>query len=620
VSEPELDRLRQLLLRPEQQRLDALEGRNLSAAERAREVADLLPTAVQQAADDGRLGPALAAPLKDGLRETIRQDATGLAEVLFPVMGPSIRRAIAESLRDFVNSMNGAVAQAVSWQGMRWRMEAVKTGRSYGEVVLSHTLSYRVEQALLIHRESGLVISKAELSSVVANDSDAFSAMLSAIQDFVSDSLHGDSALSTIDMGERTIWIVRGPHAHLACIISGVAQKELREHLGNVLDAAHNQYGDLLAEFVGDPTPLAGIDDYTARCLQTLEPAVTRKPARWPIFVLLAVGLLVLGLWLFWPEAPRTDLRIYRALENQPGIVVQNVHRDEFAWAVTLLRDPMAGDPATILTDAGLSELPLRLDVHPYQSLDPELVIRRARQQLRVPDGVRTRLNGTTLTLEGNATAAWVERVQRGPWPAGISALETEKLVGQLTLGDLQTALPAGVMAEVADGRLSLSGTAPLQWIRNLESWLHGYAVPPLGDTTRLVAQEWAALQRLTADVSRQRIYFREMLELGAGEDETLQQLTSKLQQIRALGNQLGVQPILTLTAHSDGLGSRERNRELRQLRANRVRELLTTPGTQGILIQTRLSPDYPPEGTADLSLRRVDLTLSVDPEPATRP
>lgn len=620
MSEPELDRLRQLLLRPEQQRLDALEGRNLSAAERAGEIADLLPAAVRQAADDGRLAPALAGPLKDGLRETIRKDATGLAEVLFPVMGPSIRRAIAESLRDFVNSMNGAVAQAVSWQGLRWRMEAARTGRSYGEVVLSHTLSYRVEQALLIHRESGLVISKAELSSVVANDSDAFSAMLSAIQDFVSDSLHGDSALSTIDMGERTIWIVRGPHAHLACIISGVAQKDLREHLANVLDAAHNHYGELLADFVGDPAPLAGIDEYTARCLQVAQATAPTRPARWPALVLLALIVIAVGAWLLRPGAATADLRIYRALENQPGIVVQNIHRDDDVWAVTLLRDPLAADPAELLRHASLSEIDLRLDIHPFQSLDPRLVLERAQQQLRIPGSVQARLVDTTLTLEGHAESAWIRGAERGPWPAGITALDTSGLARLQTLADLQAALPAGVQAEVIDETLVLSGNAPFAWIQQLETWLQRYQVPPLGDSSRLVAQEQAELERLATAINSQHIYFREMLELGTGQSLALRQLAATLREVATLSKRLGVQPTLTLTAHSDGLGSAERNRELRQLRADRVRALLTTPDTQGILLETQLSPDYPPTGTADLSLRRVDLALSFDPEPATRP
>ncbi len=617
MSGSELERLRHLLLRPEQQRLDELEGRDQSDAERARNIATLLPSALRQAADNGELGPALAGPLKEGLRQTIRQDAAGLAEVLFPIMGPSIRRAIAEALRDFVNNINGAVAQAVSWQGLRWRMEALRTGRPYGEVVLSHTLSYRVEQALLIHKHSGLVISKAELSSVVANDSDAFSAMLSAIQDFVSDSLKGDSALSTIDMGERTIWIIRGPHAHLACIISGVPQKDLRGHLSNLLDAAHNRYGDLLAEFVGDPAPVAGIDEYTARCLDPLPTASTASPARWPAWALLALLLLAAGAWLLRPATADPPLQIYRALENQPGIAVQNIHQDGGTWVVTLLRDPLGPEPADILQNAGLSSASLRLQTHPYQSLAPTIVLRRARQQMRVPESVGTTLSDTTLVLQGSADSTWVTWLQHTTWPAGISHVNTQALTVARGLRELRNDLPEGVTVEEINGSLLLSGIAPIAWIRELPAWVGHYDVPPLGDTSGLKPREWQQIQNVVADINRQRVYFTDVLEFGVSEQAHLQSIAAQLRDVFTLSSELGLTPTLVLTGYSDGLGTWERNQELRELRATKVREVLTAQGVAGILTSTRVAPDFVPSNTVDLNLRRVDMQLDVGPEPS---
>ncbi len=617
MSGSELERLRHLLLRPEQQRLDELEGRDQSDAERARDIAELLPSALRQAADNGELGPALAGPLKEGLRETIRQDAAGLAEVLFPIMGPSIRRAIAEALRDFVNNINGTVAQAVSWKGLRWRMDALRTGRPYGEVVLSHTLSYRVEQALLIHKHSGLVISKAELSSVVANDSDAFSAMLSAIQDFVSDSLKGDSALSTIDMGERTIWIIRGPHAHLACIISGLPQKDLRGHLSNLLDAAHNRYGDLLAEFVGDPAPVAGIDEYTARCLDPLPTASTASPARWPAWTLLALLLLAGGTWLLRPASADPSLQIYRALENQPGIAVQNIHQDGSTWVVTLLADPLGPEPADILQNAGLSSAALRLQTQPYQSLAPSILLQRTRQQLRIPETVTATLNDSKLVLGGRADSAWVTWLQQATWPAGISHVDTQALTFMRGLRELRNDLPAGVTAEEINGSLLLTGTAPIAWIRGLPGWVGNYDVPPLGDISGLKPREWQQLQNVVAEISRHRVYFTDVLEFGVSEHTHLQSIAAQLRDVHALSSELGLTPTLVLTGYSDGLGTWERNQELRELRAAKVREMLTAQGVAGILTTTRVAPDFVPSNTVDLNLRRVDMQLDVGPEPS---
>ena len=44
-------------------------------------------------------------------------------------------------------------------QGLKWRVESIRTGRPFAEIVLMHSLLYRVEQVFLIHRETGLVLS-----------------------------------------------------------------------------------------------------------------------------------------------------------------------------------------------------------------------------------------------------------------------------------------------------------------------------------------------------------------------------------------------------------------------------------------------------------------------------
>ena len=91
-------------------------------------------------------------------------------------MGPAIRKAIAEALRGLVQSLNQALEHSLSWRGIKWRIEALRTGRTFAEVVLSKTLVYRVEQVFLIHRESGLLLVQAVAPEVEAQDAvhDAF--------------------------------------------------------------------------------------------------------------------------------------------------------------------------------------------------------------------------------------------------------------------------------------------------------------------------------------------------------------------------------------------------------------------------------------------------------------
>lgn len=64
----------------------------------------------------------------------------------------------------------------------------MRTGASFAEVVLRHTLLYRVEQVFLVHRESGLLLHHLTAQSIAAQAPDMVAGMLTAIQDFARDS------------------------------------------------------------------------------------------------------------------------------------------------------------------------------------------------------------------------------------------------------------------------------------------------------------------------------------------------------------------------------------------------------------------------------------------------
>ena len=100
----------------------------------------------------------------------------------------NIRKAIAETMAALVRSINSAVEHSLSPRGIKWRIESWRTGVPYAQVVIKHALIYRVEQAFLIHAETGLLLAHATAPGLQVPDADLISGMLTAIQDFVSDS------------------------------------------------------------------------------------------------------------------------------------------------------------------------------------------------------------------------------------------------------------------------------------------------------------------------------------------------------------------------------------------------------------------------------------------------
>jgi len=107
-----------------------------------------------------------------------------------------------------IQSFDKTLEYSLSVQGLKWRWEALRTKKPFGEIVLLHTLLYQVEQVFLIHRKSSLGIQHVVSKNVKIQDPDLVAGMLSAIRDFVQDSfkLEKDETLGTLRMGSnRTI-------------------------------------------------------------------------------------------------------------------------------------------------------------------------------------------------------------------------------------------------------------------------------------------------------------------------------------------------------------------------------------------------------------------------------
>ena len=144
------------------------------------------------------------------LKTSVHKNPKVLADAIFPVLGPAIRKAISTTLMAMIQSLNMILNQSFSWRGIKWRLESLRSRRPFAEVILLHSLVYRVEQIFLIHRKTGLVLQHITADPSDSRDPDLVSGMLTAIQDFVKDTFdseHGEM-LDTLRMdGDHSLWI-----------------------------------------------------------------------------------------------------------------------------------------------------------------------------------------------------------------------------------------------------------------------------------------------------------------------------------------------------------------------------------------------------------------------------
>lgn len=438
----QLTEVRELLFGAERRQIEELRRRLDTVELSPEELAEQLPRAVaMRSARDGDLAAALAPTVERAIRESVRRNPRDLATAIFPVLGPAIRTAIAEAMAGLVQAVNRSVEHSISPRGLRWRIEAWRTGVPFAQVVIRHTLVYRVEQVFLVHAETGLLL--AHVPDRSGDDANLVSGMLTAIRDFVSDSFESRDTgeLRTFSVGDVCVLAEPGPQCYVAAVVRGQHPPALVAKLQQTLETVHVRWHDALAAFDGDTAPFEGTRPLLEDCLETVLADDARGARRgvarfaWALpvaLLLLAVGVPLLRAQQRWRQA-------VAAIEAEPGIVLVHAERRWGRWSFSGLRDPLARDPAAVLAALGTDTASVDARWTPFVSAEPPLALARARRVLAPPATVALRLAHDTLVAEGVASAEWVARAAAiGPVVPGVSSV---------ALADVSQELPAELAA-----------------------------------------------------------------------------------------------------------------------------------------------------------------------------
>lgn len=356
----ELERLRALLAAPERARLQSVEARLDARLVDADGVAQVLPQAVRACVESGDvLAQALTPAVQSALVESVRRDPAVLANALAPTIGAAIRKAIATAISGMLDGFNRTLEHSLSPRSLRWRLESWRTQRPFAEVVMLHTLKYKVEQVFLIHRATGLLLQHSVAPTIASADPELVSSMLSAIASFVAESFSAerDTQLEEIEFGDRRVVLARGPAAVLAAVTRGFPPKTWREQLQESIEAVHSDFADDLAHFDGDAAPFAS-------AAPKLELLLVEQRAQTPPSRLLAVLALVLlaVLIVLGGLGVRSAVnahslsqaveRVRTAFEGEPGYVLVEVRAADGQVKLVALRSPEARAPQSVLQSA----------------------------------------------------------------------------------------------------------------------------------------------------------------------------------------------------------------------------------------------------------------------------
>ena len=475
--ESEFDELRRLLLGREQDALRDLADRIDNRERRAADISGVLPQAIRLSRDKNEeLSRALQPAVQGSIKESIEKKPQIFVEMLHPIIGSLVRRSIAESLRGLIQTLNQTLDNTLSWQGLKWRFEALRTGKSFAEVVMLRSLIYRVDQIFPIHCETGLCLVHASADPSLDRDSDLIAGMLSAIRDFAHDAFKGAEGadLHEFRVGEEEVWVIPGQYAYLAAAINGNPPRDLRKMFEDTLDSAHVQKGSALAHFEGDAAVFDPLKPELEACLREQRRPKEDKGRNTRAWLAIAgvAGLLFFLCLLAGREQMRWH-DFLRRLEEEPGIAVTAAHKHWLSPStVTGLRDPLAGDPAAAARQAHVDPASVRFDWKEYLALDSTSVRLRFQQRFGIPAGSHIETANGVLAISGAVPYEWIDRVRReAPLIPGISRITDQGLV--ITYDPVivrQRFLaayppPSGVTVDFAEGVLVLFGKAPYEWI-----------------------------------------------------------------------------------------------------------------------------------------------------------
>lgn len=467
-NQDRIDELRRLILLPEQQEIAKLQQRLDDQEIHADELSDVLPSAIEKSSQrNNALSEALMPTVEQAVKDSVTKDITTFADALYPVMGPAIRRSISETFKEMLQSLNQSLENSFSWQGVQWRLEAMRTGQSFSQIVMLRSFVYKVEQVFLIHKETGSLLQ--HVSAIdEEKDADMVSGMFTAISDFVQDSFNvkGKSTLDSIHINELTVILEDAPLATIAIVIRGSAPKGIRDDLRHILELIHLEQRDVLVDFDGDTDHFKRSRPHLEGCLVSRQrEKEDKKFFTAQIAVLLTAVIVIIIWWLFFSYQYESNWNNYvEKLRQEPGIAITNVREDSGHMHITGLRDPLSRTPQEIRDESvPISEDNISYHFEYYQALVPEFILKRAKKRLLTPPHISLSLDSGVLKAEGIASYQWQQQSRNlARTIAGIESYNDSAVINA-DLSSLNP--PSTVKLSLQDGTLTATGKAPYEWL-----------------------------------------------------------------------------------------------------------------------------------------------------------
>jgi OOP family OmpA-OmpF porin len=411
-----LDELREIILGLNVEELQKLHSWVKDKNSFTEDIAHILPSAVLKSIEqDEPLGDTLTPIIEEAIFNSVHNNPQALANALFPIMGPAIRKSISETFRSLIESLNQTLEKKFSPDRIKWRMEAMFSSKSYAEIVLLKGISFKVKHVFLIHKETGLLIQNYHTDSEDFDTADMVSSMLTAVQDFVKDSFAGQlqegDTLDTIKLNDLNVWIENGPFASLAVVFDGTSPESNRQVYKVMLEKIHQKYSHLLKSFDGDSDQFEMLIPYLKSCAIQQEKVKTSFKKPLAIFVII---LLLFSIWMGFTTRDRMRWNSFiDELNDAPGVVILQSERGAKLSSIRGMKDVLSSNFGELAYKHKLDSSKIVFRWVNYISLDTNFSVARLKSLLPINTQVQISFHNQTLFIKGEAESQWIEVLKK---------------------------------------------------------------------------------------------------------------------------------------------------------------------------------------------------------------
>ena len=487
---------------------------------------------------DNSLSKTIAPIMESAIAQSIEHNKASIVSSLYPVVGSLVRKSVSVFFDSFLEKLNYLIEYSLTIKGLKWRIAAWRAGIPFTQYIIKRSFVYRVEDVMLIHRPSGTLLCDVASEHSDCNDPALMSAMLSAINDFMTDSFNHseDVVLDTIKTQNLTLIIASAPNALLVAAVSGIPPTELHSTLQLALEEIHGLMIKEIKSYDGDNAPFLVAQPYLKRCLLSeVNPHLTNKKTRYKAGIVIFLLILSTGYGLFdyWQKQGLIEQII--TLPSEPGFHIQSAHWQNGAIQIQLLRDPSAISAKDWQARHQLTEKPINFDTLPYQSLDLKIITGKIEKMLgNLP--LKYQLAESILTLTGTVdTPLTQELILRLLATSGVSSVNIEQVIIKPSLTSISGNHRAMLLK---------------QYLGNLVTSPVSFSLKSANLTPRM--------QTRTADIASQII------------------------RIQTLAEHLNLPVGIIISGYSDSLGDKAQNLQLSTHRANQVKDALVSYGVIG--------------------------------------